>query len=63
MRTETRPTNKTQGEWGGWFLRLARQRRWFHESLFREPVCGNKPGRTEQAQTLAVCPRKPRSER
>ncbi len=37
MRTETRPTTETHGERGGWFLRLARQRRWFHEALFRNP--------------------------
>lgn len=28
----------------GWFLRLARQRRWFHESLFRTPHVERKPG-------------------
>lgn len=28
----------------GWFLRLARQRRWFHESLFRTPVVERKSG-------------------
>jgi len=27
----------------GWFLRLAQQRRWFHESLFRRAPAERKP--------------------
>lgn len=43
----------------GWFQRLARQRRWFHESLFRTPQVERKPGPEDLPGKVDLDTRKP----
>ena len=37
MKIDSRSSTHIPARRIGWFLRLAQQRRWFHESLFRQP--------------------------
>ena len=43
----------------GWFPRLAQQRRWFHESLFRTPHVERKPGPKDLPARADIDTRKP----
>lgn len=43
MKIEAAPPRKFLAIRIEWFLRLARQRRWFHESLFRAHRVTRKP--------------------
>lgn len=59
MKNATRPTTGNTRAQGGWFLRLAMHRRWFHEALFRTPAVEHKPEPEIVSGKAAVDTREP----